>query len=73
VTGCRHCRHFHNAPAELDALVAGLKSLGSAWASVGAEDSLCAVYQRYLPAAASCDRFAPRAEASISCPSSDKF
>jgi len=55
---CGACRHFRNDPAYLEAAIPGLSSLGSAAASVRADDGLCLIRERYLTAHASCERFA---------------
>ena len=43
---CADCRHFLNDPHILEQEIAGLSSLGSARASVRAEDGVCVRYDR---------------------------
>ena len=57
---CLTCRHFDNDPRRLEAVFRGLSALSSADASVRADDGLCALHDRYLAAAASCDRHQER-------------
>ena len=57
---CGACAHFRNEPAYLEAALAGLTSLGSAYGSVRADDGLCLLHDRYLRAHASCADFAAR-------------
>lgn len=51
------CTHFRNDPAFLEQAFGGLTSLGSAYASVRAEDGICLLHGRYLTARASCPEF----------------
>jgi hypothetical protein len=60
---CRGCAHFVNEPARIEALVPGLTILGSARASVWADDGICAVHDRFVSARDDCDRFSPRVRA----------
>jgi hypothetical protein len=55
---CGACRHFRNDPAYLEAAIPGLSSLGSACASVRADDGICGLHGRYLEANRSCADFA---------------
>jgi len=57
---CGRCVHFRNDPAFLEEAIAGLASLGSAYASVRAEDGLCLRHERYLPTHGCCADFSPR-------------
>ena len=56
---CQFCVWFRNEPAFLEEIFTGLSSLGSAYASVRAEDGLCLRHDRYLSAHASCADFSP--------------
>ena len=56
---CGSCRYFRAAAAELEAQLPGLRSLSSAFAAVRAGDGLCALHDRYLSAAYSCEDFRP--------------
>jgi hypothetical protein len=51
---CADCRHFRNAPVQIEALLPGLRSLGSAFGSVRDSDGICAWHQRYLRASSRC-------------------
>jgi hypothetical protein len=55
---CLVCRHFNNAPIELEAALPGLSSLSSAYAAVRGDDGLCAVHHRYVAASGVCAAFA---------------
>jgi hypothetical protein len=57
---CGRCAHFRNDPAYLEAVFAGLASLGSAYGSVRGEDGLCLRHERYLGADSRCADFAVR-------------
>lgn len=57
---CRTCAHFRNDPAYLEAVFAGLASLGSAYGSVRAEDGLCLRHDRYLGPGSLCADFMER-------------
>ncbi|RMG31374.1 MAG: hypothetical protein D6721_01205 [Gammaproteobacteria bacterium] len=54
---CRHCRHFRNDADYLEAVLPGLQVMGSARASVRAEDGICVRHQLYLSARCSCAGF----------------
>jgi hypothetical protein len=58
---CRNCVNFCNDPAYLERAMPGLTSLGSAHASVRAEDGICSRHDRYLSAGASCADFTAQA------------
>jgi hypothetical protein len=60
---CGACAHFRNDPAFLESSFPGLTSFSSAYASVRADDGVCARHDRYLAASSSCAEFAPRAVA----------
>lgn len=55
---CGSCTHFRNDPAFLERVMPGLASMGSAYASVRAEDGVCSRHDRYLSARSSCADFA---------------
>ena len=57
---CRACASFVDAPAELEAALPGLRSMGSAYAAVRGDDGLCRVHDRFVSARAYCDAFAGR-------------
>jgi hypothetical protein len=60
VTGrCGSCANFCNDPAYLEKVMPGLTSMGSAHASVRADDGVCQLHDRYLSARASCADFIP--------------
>ena len=63
---CADCRHFRNGPAQLEALLPGLRSLGSAYGSVRGSDGVCELHQRYLRASSRCDAHATRGRAHAS-------
>lgn len=54
---CGRCMFFDNDPQSLEAAIPGLRSLGSATASVRSDDGLCNLHGRYLGARASCSSF----------------
>lgn len=54
---CRRCREFDNAAATLEAEVPGLASLGSGYGAVRADDGLCRLHGRHVPAFACCAQF----------------
>ncbi|MBS0373961.1 MAG: hypothetical protein JSR73_05245 [Proteobacteria bacterium] len=56
---CRDCRFFEAGAVELEAALAGLSSLGSAFGSVRAADGLCRLHDRYLDGASRCERHSP--------------
>jgi hypothetical protein len=57
---CGDCIHFRNDPAFLESSFPGLTSFSSGYASVCADDGMCARHGRYLSASASCAEFTPR-------------
>ena len=57
---CGTCRAFRNDAAYVEAQMPGLKTLGSGYGAVRADDGLCAEHQRYVAAGAICDRYAAR-------------
>jgi len=46
--------HFDNEALRLEALLPGLKALGSAFGAVRDEDGLCGVHARYVRADSAC-------------------
>jgi fructose-bisphosphate aldolase class 1 len=54
---CRTCRHFLSVPMTIEAAVPGLASLSSGYASVRADDGLCALHDRYVAARSVCDSY----------------
>jgi hypothetical protein len=52
--------HFERDPAKIEAAIPGLRSMGSGFASVRANDGLCRKHERYLSAQSSCADFARR-------------
>jgi hypothetical protein len=57
---CGDCVHFRNDPDFLESSFPGLTSFSSGYASVCADDGLCAHHDRYLAASATCAEFAAR-------------
>jgi hypothetical protein len=51
---CATCVSFRSDPFELESAIAGLRSFGSGFAAVRANDGLCARHDRYLSALACC-------------------
>jgi hypothetical protein len=51
---CTSCCHFQAEPLALERALPGLNALSSGYASVRAEDGLCAVHDRYVAASSSC-------------------
>lgn len=60
---CGACTHFRNDPAFLESTFPGLTSFSSGYASVCADDGVCARHDRYLAASATCADFAARGAA----------
>lgn len=58
--GCGGCAWFADEPAHLEAVLTGLCSMGSAYASVRGDDGLCTLHGRLVSARATCPRFAAR-------------
>jgi hypothetical protein len=56
---CANCRQFIDEPAELESLLPGMNTLGSAFGSVRDGDGLCARHQRYLRASCRCAQHEP--------------
>ena len=54
---CGRCTRFDSRPHAIEAAFPGLASMGSGSASVRAQDGLCALHGRYLPATAYCAAF----------------
>jgi hypothetical protein len=61
---CGLCRHFCNTPAAIEAAFQGLSSMGSATASVRAQDGLCNHHGLYLSYRDCCPDFFPATESS---------
>lgn len=57
---CGGCAHFVDDPARIEAMIPGLTAMGSARASVRADDGICAVHDLVVTARDGCDRFTPR-------------
>ena len=57
---CARCAHFECEPVALELAIPGLRSLGSGFASVRADDGLCRRHERYLSAYARCIDFSAR-------------
>ncbi len=55
---CAGCRHFNHAPNDVEAAFPGMRSLGSAYASVRADDGICALHERYVAASSVCAGYA---------------
>ena len=56
---CARCAHFDGDARSLEARIAGLRVLGSGYASVRDEDGLCARHERFAAARATCADFTP--------------
>jgi hypothetical protein len=56
---CACCTHFDGDARSLETRIAGLRVLGSGYASVRDEDGLCARHERFAAARATCAEFAP--------------
>jgi hypothetical protein len=54
---CGSCRYFCQAPHEIESQMPGIRSLGSAWASVRGSDGICRKHDRYLGATSHCDDY----------------
>ena len=61
---CRDCRHFSDAPLEVEAAFPGMAAMGSGFGAVRGGDGLCGRHGRYLSGGAYCSSFAPRAASS---------
>jgi hypothetical protein len=48
------CRHFCASPQEIESQLPGMRSLGSAHASVRSGDGLCRRHDRYLASSSYC-------------------
>jgi hypothetical protein len=57
---CGSCRYFCQSPHEIESQMPGMRSLGSAHASVRASDGLCRRHDRYLGPASHCTDFQRR-------------
>jgi hypothetical protein len=54
---CANCRHFVGAPREVEALLPGMRTLGSAYGAVRATDGICRLHDRYLSPSSHCSGF----------------
>jgi hypothetical protein len=54
---CGSCRYFCQAPHEIESQMPGIRSLGSAWASVRGSDGICRKHERYLGATSHCEDY----------------
>jgi hypothetical protein len=59
---CGACVHFENEPTRIEAMIPGLTAMGSARASVRADDGICGVHDRIVTPGDRCGRFAPKAD-----------
>jgi hypothetical protein len=57
---CAACVHFQADPLAIERFVPGLRSFGSGFASVRADDGLCLRHGRYLAASSFCADFRKR-------------
>jgi hypothetical protein len=57
---CDVCAHFVNTATRIEAMIPGLTTMGSARASVRADDGICGVHDLIVTARDRCDQFAPR-------------
>jgi hypothetical protein len=57
---CGACTHFLDEPDHLEAMIPGLTVLGSARASVRADDGICRLHDLIISARDGCGRFSPR-------------
>jgi len=55
------CAHFDDDPANFDAAIKGLVSMGSAHASVRGRDGICLLHDRFCSASWSCAEFTAKA------------
>ena len=56
---CADCRYFESDPKRIEAMVPGLTVLGSAYASVAADDGMCLRHDTYHSSRFGCGDFAP--------------
>ena len=57
---CGGWAYFVNEPGRIEAMIPGLTAMGSARASVLADDGICGVHDLVVSVRDSCDRFSPR-------------
>ena len=57
---CAHCIWFIDDAARFEAMIPGLRSMGSARASVRADDGICETHDLIVSARDSCARFTPQ-------------
>ena len=58
--GCATCRYFESDPERIEAMLPGLNVLGSAYASVAADDGLCLRHDTYQSSRCRCADHASR-------------
>jgi hypothetical protein len=66
---CRNCVFFDGDPQSMEVRIAGLRTLGSGFASVRDQDGLCEKHERYISATATCANFASREVKNAMCES----
>jgi len=54
---CLNCAHFERDARAIEAAFPGLRALSSGFASVRADDGLCARHDRYVAGTARCAQF----------------
>jgi hypothetical protein len=60
---CAECLQFTSDPRRIEAMIPGLKILGSAYASVAAGNGLCLLHDRYQSGKFGCPDFTRAADA----------
>jgi hypothetical protein len=58
---CAQCTSFRGKPKDLEALLPGLTSLSSGYASVRSDDGICMRHDRFVGARSCCADFSPAA------------
>jgi len=58
---CAHCASFRGEAKDLEALLGGLTSLSSGYASVRSDDGICLRHDRFVGARSSCADFSSAA------------
>ena len=59
---CAACRSFEADPKQIEAMIPGLTVLGSAYASVTADDGICLRHDTYQSRRFTCGDFTPARE-----------
>ncbi len=59
-SSCGSCRYFCQEPHEIESQMPGIRSLGSAHASVRGSDGICRRHDRYLGAESYCPDYQQR-------------